>query len=381
MNTENLPEIEASNEAEFFAGEAYKSAPEIPEDALPPPDICPTVSGKYQIIVSLSVALAIFFSLPWITLNEPSRLTHHIARLGLSDMRILYLFATVFLSGILFFQYNLFWKRMLPMPKSSLIRLSNTLLFNTGLVFALSIALMWISDRIFTIEAKRQFFIFYFLRNVLIAFVAMLVTHVIELLENLRQERIKTITLQHQNVETELAALKAQIDPHFFFNSLNSLNVLIRENTKEALAFVDHFSQSFRYILKNKEQKVVTVREELIFLESYLFMMEKRFATGLAVNIRIAKDLQQRKIPQFALQILVENAVKHNQVSARHPLQILICGQQDHLLVKNNLQKKQSVKGYGIGLANLSKQYKLIGNLDITVHISPSHFEVKLPIL
>ena len=208
----------------------------------------------------------------------------------------------------------------------------------------------------------------------------MLVAYVIDLLENLRHEKIKTLTLQHQNVETELAALKAQIDPHFFFNSLNSLNVLIRENTKEALAFVDHLSQSFRYILENKEQKLVTVREELAFLESYLFMMEKRFASGLVVNIRIADDLCARRIPQFALQLLVENAVKHNQVSARHPLTIDIYGEPEHIVVKNNLQKKQSAKGYGIGLANLSKRYQLIYNTEITVRTGPTHFEVKLPI-
>ena len=301
-------------------------------------------------------------------------------RLGLSDTRIVFLFVTVFLSSILFFQYNFFWKRWLSARRQGWIAWVQNLLFNIGLVLVLSVALMWIADGIFTISVKRPFFIFYVLRNVLIAFVAMLVAHVIELLENLRHEKIKTLLLQHQNIETELAALKAQIDPHFFFNSLNSLNVLIRENTKEALAFVDHFSQSFRYILENREQKLVTVREELVFLESYLFMMEKRFASGLVVNIRIADDLHARSIPQFALQFLVENAVKHNQVSARHPLRVDIYSEPDHIVVKNNLQKKQSAKGYGIGLANLSKRYQLIHDTDITVQTGPTHFEVKLPI-
>jgi two-component system LytT family sensor kinase len=367
-------------EAEFSAGEVYKSAPEIAGNVLLPADLCPTMSGKYKIMVSLSLGLAVFFSLPWITLNEPSRVTNNLTRLGLSDTRIVFLFVTVFLSGILFFQYNLFWRRRLSVRKSGLIAPLQNLLFNMGLVVVLSVALMWIADGLFTIPAKRPFFVFYLLRNVLIAFVAMLVTHAIELLENLRHEKIKTLTLQHQHVETELAALKAQIDPHFFFNSLNALNVLIRENTKEALAFVDHFSQSFRYILENKEQKLVTVREELVFLESYLFMMEKRFASGLVVNIRIATDLYTRRMPQFALQLLVENAVKHNQVSARHPLTVAIYSEPDHIVVKNNLQKKQSAKGYGIGLANLSKRYQLIHNAEITVLTGPTHFEVKLPI-
>jgi len=367
-------------EAEILASEAYKSAPERAGHVLLPADLCRTMSGKYKIMISLSLSLAVFFSLPWITLNEPSRLTSNLSKLGLSDARIAFLFVSVFLSSILFFQYNFFWKRRLSARRNGLIAKGLNVLINIGLVMVLSVIVMWVADGVFTIAAKRPFFIFYLLRNALIAFVAMLVAHVIELLEHLRHEKIRTLTLRHQNVETELAALKAQIDPHFFFNSLNSLNVLIRENTQEALAFVDHFSQSFRYVLENKEQKLVTVREELVFLESYLFMMEKRFASGLVVQIRIAADLYTRKMPQFALQLLVENAVKHNQVSARHPLTVEIYSEQGHIVVKNNLQKKQSAKGYGIGLANLSKRYQLIHNAEITVRTGPTHFEVKLPV-
>ena len=125
-------------------------------------DLCPTMNRKYKIMVSLSLGLAVFFSLPWITLNEPSRITNNLARLGLSDARIIFLFVTVFLSSILFFEYNFFWKRRLAVLKNCLMTQLQNLLVNMALVFVLSVVLMWIADELFTISAKRPslFFIF-----------------------------------------------------------------------------------------------------------------------------------------------------------------------------------------------------------------------------
>lgn len=328
------------------------------------------------------MALALFYSMPWIAVSEQSRLLEGARQqLSLSTGRIAYLFISVCLSSILFLHYNIFWKhRLWHFPNRTYNQVLN-LVTNVAIAVAISFTLTILTARYYNPSLGKAFFIFYLLRNILIGFVAMLISYGIELIEQLKQKQIKILMLQHQNAETELAALKAQIDPHFFFNSMNSLNVLIRENQKEALEFVNHLSQSFRYILDNREEKFITLEKELRYLESYLFMMNKRFPNGLRVDMQIESCLLQHKIPQFALQIMLENAVKHNQVSERNRLHVVIYASEGHLIIKNNIQKKQSVMGYGIGLANLSKRYQLIGNLDIEVTEDENYFVVKLPFI
>ncbi len=211
--------------------------------------------------------------------------------------------------------------------------------------------------------------------------VILLVTHVVELVDKSRMDKIQILTLQSQNSETELSALRSQIDPHFLFNSLTSLSSLIRTNRKDALEFVDHLSDTFRYILEKREHKVVTVKDELQFIESYIFMLRTRFADGFQIVIDIRDEHLSRNIPQFALQIMIENAIKHNLISANHPLRLEIHSLANDLWIRNNLQPKKIVSGFGIGLANLSKRYQLISGKDIAVQKTVDHFNVRLPLL
>jgi LytS/YehU family sensor histidine kinase len=204
---------------------------------------------------------------------------------------------------------------------------------------------------------------------------------VVELVERLRQEKIELLTLQHQNIETELAALKSQIDPHFLFNTLATLSSLVRLNSKETIPFIDHMADAFRYMLENRMQRVVTVSDELSFLQSYLFMMKKRFEQGIQVEINIGPEQLARKIPQFALQTVFENAVKHNIVSAREPLRIELTCNHDSITVRNNLKEKKSFNGYGIGLDNLSQRYWLMGKKKIKVMKEENFFSITLPLL
>jgi LytS/YehU family sensor histidine kinase len=211
--------------------------------------------------------------------------------------------------------------------------------------------------------------------------VVVLVTYVIELIDKSRRDKIKILTLQHQNSETELSALRSQIDPHFLFNSLASLSGLIRANSREALEFVNHLSETFRYILEKREHKLVTVRDEIHFVESYIFMLKKRFADGFQIIMNVNEEHLSRNIPQFALQIMIENAFKHNLVSGKNPLIVEIDSGANNLRVRNNLLPKKIIPGYGIGLANLSKRYQLLGRVNIATTKTLTHFEVDLPLL
>src|SRR5690606_30492996 len=132
-------------------------------------------------------------------------------------------------------------------------------------------------------KAVRAYFIFYFFRNFIIAIVVVLVAYAVGLIDELRQEKIEVLLLQKQNTETELAALRSQIDPHFLFNTLTTLSNLVRNNSKESISFIDHMADTFRYMLDNRAEKVVPITDELSFLRSYVFMMQKRFGGVLEV--------------------------------------------------------------------------------------------------
>lgn len=338
------------------------------------------MNGKYRIIFSLSFALAIFYSLPWITLSEQARMAGYNAAQNAPGSRMIFLFFTILLTSMVFFFYNFFWKHIL-LPKGGVMRGVLNVCMNMLLIVIACAILIMISTRIFGIEAWRAFFIFYLFRNAGIALIVMLVTYVVELVERSRQDKIALLTLQHQHAQRELTALKAQIDPHFLFNSLASLSGLIRANSKEALSFVDHLAETFRYVLEKREHRLVTVMDELQFMDSYVFMIKKRFGDGFRIITQVDEAHIARSIPQFALQLTVENAIKHNLVSARNPLTVEVISRRDALLVRNNLQPKKALPGYGIGLANLSKQYQIIGSRDITISKNDHHFEIELPLL
>jgi sensor histidine kinase YesM len=338
------------------------------------------MSNKHKITLSLSLVLALLFSLPWVTLIEQVRVPSF--RGGDSPVlgRIMFMFVTVFTTSVVLFIYNFFWKYSLE-SKSRTHRVAVRTAFNLFLIILTSILYVLAASEIFNLKALKAYFIIYFFRNATIAVVVVLVVYVVELIERLRQEKIEVLTLQRENIETELATLKSQIDPHFLFNTLTTLSSLVRMNSKETISFVDHMADSFRYMLENRKQKLVTVRDELSFLQSYIFMMKKRFEDGLHVDMSIRDEHLDRAIPQFALQAAVENAMKHNIVSTKQTLHIEMRSDGDCIAVWNNLNEKKSSQGYGIGLDNLAQRYWLMGKKIVKVTKGANYFQVILPLL
>lgn len=337
---------------------------------------------KHKISLAVSLALTVFFVFPWITLaGEINNLGKFVPEESVK-MRLVYMATTVFVISLIMFYHNFFWKLQLPRPKQNWLGWIQDAAINILLVLVLSGSLLLITEQLFGVPSVRTYLILYVFRNTSIAFVAVMVNYVYKLVETSKSDKIRILSLNKERAETELAILKTQIDPHFLFNTLNSLTSLIRQNGKEAIEFVGHLSETFRYTLEHRKEDVVTVKKELAFLESYIFMMKIRFADGLDIHIKVKDTHLSRKIPQFALQLLIENAVKHNRISERSPLVIGIESNDEHLMVVNNLQAKlPSSGGYGIGLANLSKRYLLLAGLDIQVYKNESKFEVKLPLL
>ncbi|SFB75509.1 Histidine kinase [Flexibacter flexilis DSM 6793] len=202
------------------------------------------------------------------------------------------------------------------------------------------------------------------------------------LLEHLTNSIAETERLKRENIQSELDSLKNQVNPHFLFNSLNTLASLIEEEPKTAVAYVQELSQVYRYILQSKDQELTTLREEIKFIKAYLFLVKMRFGENIKTQIHISDDFLEKQIPPLTLQILVENAIKHNVISAAKPLDIDIFIEGGQLVVRNKFQKKTTmVDSNKVGLRNIANRYKLIASENIEVLQNALYFTVMLPLL
>jgi LytS/YehU family sensor histidine kinase len=223
--------------------------------------------------------------------------------------------------------------------------------------------------------------------NALIIMVAVLfIVHVYEtvfLVKEAETEKVQRAQTERAKAEAELEALKNQIDPHFIFNSLNTLSHLIEEKPVKAKQFNDDLADVYRYILQNKARDLVLLREEMDFLKGYFSLLKIRFEEAVQLNITVPDNqLDQFLIPPISLQILAENAIKHNEFNCSEPLTIVITLKEELLIIHNNLRKKQLRKGSsGIGLKNLNERYTLTTNNFITITEGDKYFTVRLPVL
>jgi hypothetical protein len=197
-----------------------------------------------------------------------------------------------------------------------------------------------------------------------------------------RQSLTETEKLKKANLQSQFDSLKNQVNPHFLFNSLNTLSSLIEEDPEQAVKFVDHLSKVYRYLLQNNEKELITLREEINFLETYFFLLKVRFGDGITLNNTIPVEYSESLIPPLTLQILVENAVKHNVVSPSRPLTIQISIQDETICVSNNLQVKTiPVPSNGMGLTNISAKYKLLNQPEMIIIPTEKDFSVQIPLI
>ena len=190
--------------------------------------------------------------------------------------------------------------------------------------------------------------------------------------------------LKKINLQTQLESLKEQVKPHFLFNSLNTLQGLVMEDDKEqAVAFIINLSQVYRYLLQSSEQGLIPLAKELEFIRAYVDLLKTRYERGLTMEVEVAPDVLTYALPPLTLQMLVENAVKHNRISTGHPLVIRIYSDAAHnLVVVNNLQRKQtSIPSNQMGLANISAKYRLLNQPDIVLCQTDTIFQVSVPLI
>ena len=189
------------------------------------------------------------------------------------------------------------------------------------------------------------------------------------------------LKLREQNLIFQNETLKSQVNPHFLFNSLNTLSSLVGTQPELAEQFIQKLSSIYRYILENGTKDKVTLKVELDFIQDYFFLHKIRDNGKIELEIAVT-DPEKNEILPVSLQILVENAIKHNKATIQEPLKISIHSEPGIILVCNNLQKMATImKSTGIGLKNLSARTKLVSGRDIEVEEKLNTFVVKLPLL
>lgn len=212
-----------------------------------------------------------------------------------------------------------------------------------------------------------------------ITFVISLFMHGRSFLENWRAAELNSAKLQKESMKAQFDSLKSQVNPHFLFNSLNALTNLIYEDQDKAARFVKQLSEVYRYVLDTQGKEVVPLADEIKFLRSYLFLQQIRFGDKLKVEMDL--DSVDAQVAPLVLQMLVENAIKHNIISNDQPLTIRIYAQKKSIVVENNIQKKNVLPedSKGIGLENIKSRYSFLSSEKIEVVNNGRSFKVSLP--
>jgi hypothetical protein len=333
---------------------------------------------SYRVVIFLLVSVAInFFSLRFI---EPQN--------GVGAIKSV-LLSTFFLYGTYYWNK---WDCALFMQifpgientgKRILFAYMSHILITTfcAFLFLVSLDLLNVNPDVRFIYHPRLFYFFLFAWSGII--ITALIFESLGFFALWRRASMEKEELKRLDIQTQYDMLKTQINPHFLFNSFNSLYSLIDEDIEKADLFIQEMSKVYRYLLQTNDESLTKLYKEIDFIKAYFFLLSTRFGESLKIDLRISEELNDCWIPPLTLQLLIENAVKHNVVSSDKPLLISVFqNDQNELVVQNNLQPKlKNVASNKVGLENISKKFRLLKLPEIVINRSSSIFEVKLPLI
>jgi len=275
------------------------------------------------------------------------------------------------------------WMPWNPEPKKraiygTIITLALNLVLTLAVVTMVSVFAYGGSGRyIFTPDGKQTVFIAF-----IIIILITLLLYSVEFFKEIQKEKLLNETLRKEKISAELNALKAQVDPHFLFNSFNVLSGLIDENPKQAQKFLSGLSKIYRYVLENRNEDLVTLDEELKFATQYLDLQKIRFENSIHLDLKVDPSLLEKQLPALSLQLLLENAVTHNGFDINNPLHISIETKGDTLSVGNNKkERKKLASGNGMGLKNIQQRYQLQKINGFKIDDTDQSFIVHLPLI
>ncbi|TXI98834.1 MAG: histidine kinase [Chryseobacterium cucumeris] len=197
-----------------------------------------------------------------------------------------------------------------------------------------------------------------------------------------QQVQLELEKVKSDNLGAQYELLKQQINPHFLFNSLNTLKLMAETRDEETVDFIVKLSDFYRFTLESRKLDLISVQEEMKIVDSYLFLQKARFGEGIKFTNELGKETAQTLIPPFTLQLLVENCIKHNIVSQSKPLHIKIYTVDDHIVIENPIQRKVNPEdSLGVGLDNIKMRYKHLLEKDIMINSDEKKFQIKLPLI
>jgi len=272
-------------------------------------------------------------------------------------------------------------ERLFPIPKRVRLRLSIQILFGLFTLYVVfNLIFQILGPQMINNETKPGVFM-----GVLagLLFVSMLAQFliIVRFTEKWSDSQKQISEMKREKLEMDYNSLQDQINPHFLFNNLSVLKSLIIYNKESAVKFTEDFTDVYRYVLQSKEKRLVSVKEELAFIDSYLSLHKERLGDGLRIKYYVSKDVMESKIAPLTLQLLVENAIKHNIAIKDSPLNIRIHADRDILEVKNNVQLRNTSYSTKTGLDNLLKRYEFLTNHKISIDASSQKFIVRIPLL
>lgn len=288
----------------------------------------------------------------------------------------------IFFFGFIVLSIDVYLDKIYPFEKNVLRRIG--LQFGVTLVVVMVMRLVpyaLLKDR-YSIHLSRELWIGTLAINVFTVLCVILSIFGYHFFRRWREEKITAATLEKEKAQVQYDNLKNQLNPHFLFNSLSSLNSLIFENPQLASEFLQQLSKVFRYVLENKEKSLVSVKTEVNFVMQYAALLKTRFDEALLIDFDISTTVYEKKVVPVTLQVLLENAIKHNITSKDNPLKIKVYDSNGYLVVENMLQKKSIIEtSNGQGLENLKNLYQFLSEIPVEVEQTTEKFAVKVPLI
>ena len=295
---------------------------------------------------------------------------------------LLYAFALTFINTSFFdyLNHKVVWNKY--GKYRFLIGAFGSILLSMVVIFGLRVFTeMYLANKTWTVFIAEEKPVFYVICLLITVFVSVL-GHAIYFYKTIQNKKVKEQKIIAGTASAKFDALKNQLDPHFLFNSLNVLTSLIEEDPNQAQKFTTSLSKVYRYVLEQKNKDLVSVDEELQFAKTYVQLLKMRFEDSIIFEIPDKCNNPEARIVPLSLQLLLENAVKHNVVTSVRPLRIKVFEKENNLIVSNNLQAKQVVKkGSGVGLQNIQERYKILSDKKVIINKTASEFIVEIPML
>ena len=286
-------------------------------------------------------------------------------------------------SNMFYFDYlnNRNWKEGESIKRIVIGILGSVIITLIGLFFLRMFTAIYISGNTYAEFMKHETYKNYTF-GIWITLTIVIIFHVVYYFKKNQENKVKESQIVAKNQTAKFESLKNQLDPHFLFNSLNVLTSLIGENPNQAEKFTTKLSKVYRYVLEQKDKDLIPLEEELKFAKSYMDLLKMRFEDGINFNITDSVSNPELKIVPLSLQLLLENAVKHNVITSKNPLEIKIYEKNGCLVVENNINLKASLgNSTKVGLKNIYQRYSLISKEKVEVTSNNNIFRVKLPLL